>query len=138
MQPWPQGSIKPSCTHSNNSPVCQRWGALPRRCGQRRRNPGLGEGAVYQHAADCRWLCVGILFLLFTRSAQQQYARTTQPTTLSVQDVLDGEGSILVLPAANPKGPPETCDSLTLAPPCLRCCSTLCADQQHVLCEKQG
>ena len=31
-----------------------------------------------------------------------------------------GGGSILVLSAADPKGPPEACDSLTLARPCLR------------------
>ena len=38
-----------------------------------------------------------------------------------------GGESILVLPAADPKGPRETCDSTTcsLARPCLRCCSTL-------------
>ena len=33
-------------------------------------------------------------------------------------------GTILVLPAADPKEPPETCDLITLARPCLRCCST--------------
>ena len=33
--------LEPSCTHSNNLP--SRWGALPRRCGQRRRILGLGE-----------------------------------------------------------------------------------------------
>ena len=35
--------LKPTCTHSKNLPVSEGWGALPRRCRQRRRYPGLGE-----------------------------------------------------------------------------------------------
>ena len=41
--------------------------------------------------------------------------------------VSQGGGSIVVLPAADTNGPPETSDALTLALPCLRCCSTLWA-----------
>ncbi|MEP5952303.1 MAG: hypothetical protein ABJ249_11905, partial [Lentilitoribacter sp.] len=47
-----------------------------------------------------------------------------------------GGGSFLVLPVANPKASPGTCDSFTLARPCLRCNSILwawlCAVLQHV------
>ena len=65
------------------------------------------------------------------------------PTAIrSVQGVFHRGGSILVLPAANPKGPPRTCGSFTLARPCLRLCSTLrtllFAVLHHVSCRKQS
>ena len=52
--------LKPSCAHISSLPVCYRWGELPRRCRQRRRNHGLRE-VHYSNTQlivdGCGWAC---------------------------------------------------------------------------------
>ena len=62
----------------------------------------------------------GCGYIIYSCTAVQQQQKQGQSLRLGpyVHHHTRG-GSIVVLPAADPKGPPETCGSLTLARPCV-------------------
>ena len=96
--------------------------------------------AECSHSADCRccvWMCSCCLHVPNSSKPRLHSLRLDLYRMCFTRG-----GSVLLLPPANPKGPPETCDSFTLSRPCLRYCASLWvwlfAVQEHVSCKKQG
>ena len=98
---------------------------------------GAGSAVEIPVSAECRiatrsrlsMAVCGYLLLVYTSSppAEKQDHMRVARDLVCTRHVSQGGGRLLVLPAADRKWPPETCDSLTLARLCLRCCSTLWA-----------